>query len=189
MNKITTIYYKLTGIFILVILFNSNNLFGQKFTEYEVKSAYLFNFTKFVEWPASAFENSNSPYVIGIYKNDGFGLVLNNTISGRQVNGRNVIIKYFDKPQEINDCHILFFPKISKYELINVLKVLEKKPILTVGNGIEDFCETGGIINFSQQYSRYRFEINNDIALKAKIKISSKLLVLAKIISEDEVKF
>jgi uncharacterized protein DUF4154 len=181
-------YYKFVSLLILTFILSAN-LFSQKFTEYEVKSAYLFNFTKFVEWPQSAFKNDDSPYIIGIYKNDGFGVVLNNTIRGRIVNGRKVIIKYFNNPQEIKDCHILFFPKISKSELINVNRAIDRKPILTVGNGIEGFCETGGVINFSQQYSRYRFEINNDIALKARIKISSKLLVLAKIISEDEIKF
>lgn len=182
-------YHKLFLAFTFIVFFIYNNIYAQKFTEYEVKSAYLFNFTKFVEWPESAFQNEDSPYIIGIYKNDGFGAVLSNTIRGRQVNGRSVIIKYFSNPNEIKDCHILFFPSLTKYELIKVLNQVEKKPILTVGNAIEDFCETGGIINFSQQYSRFRFEINNDVALKSKIKISSKLLVLAKIISEDEVKF
>lgn len=189
MSILSKYNFKILRLTLIIIIIHSGNLFAQKFTEYEVKSAYLFNFTKFVEWPESYFENETSPYVIGIYKNDGFGNVLSNTIRGRLVNGRSVVIKYFNKPEEITNCHILFFPSVSRYELALVLKAIEKKPILTVGNSINQFCESGGVINFSQQYSRYRFEINNDIALESRIKISSKLLVLAKIISEDEIKF
>ena len=193
MNKKTTYQlsintWKKIFLFItfIVLFFPS---FGQKYTEYEVKSAYLFNFSKFVKWPDSSFESITSPFIIGIYKNDGFGLVLSKTIEGRQVNGRNVIIKYYDQPHEIDYCHILFFPKIDKYELLKVLGKLEKKPILTIGNAQEGFCKVGGIINFTKPHSKFRFEINNDVSIKLNLIISSKLLALAKIISEDEIKF
>ncbi|MCK4663806.1 MAG: YfiR family protein [Bacteroidales bacterium] len=163
--------------------------YSQKFTEYEVKSAYIFNFTKFVQWSESSFNSPNSPYIIGIYKNTSFGLVLKKTIEDRTVHGRKFIIKYINSPESIENCHILFLSRISKSELLMVLEHVNQFDILTVGNNIDNFCESGGIINFTKQYSRYRFEINNDAALKSKISISSKLLVLAKIISEDEIKF
>lgn len=173
----------------IVITMNCINVSGQKYTEYEVKSAYLFNYTKFIKWPESSFKNSTSPYIIGIYKDDGFGKILNKAIKGRDVNGRNVIIQYYNSINEVDFCHILFFPKLTRYELSIALKKLSNKPILTVGNNIEDFCESGGIINFTKQLARHRFEINNDAAVKSDIIISSKLLILAKIISEDEIKF
>lgn len=162
---------------------------AQQFTEYEVKAAYIFNFTKFIKWPDKAFDNNSSPYVLGIYGNDPFGDILKNIILNRESQDRKWVVKYYSKPEQIQKCHILFISNIQNSELKHIIDHVKTKPILTVGDEISLFCEQGGIINFSSGNTPKRFEINNTAASHAQLNISSKLLMLSKIISNDEIKF
>ena len=174
----------------ILLLCNMNRTSqAQSFTEYEVKAAYIFNFAKFVEWSDSIFPSKTSPLILGIYGGDPFGDILQKTFNDRTVNGRKWIVKYYKEGDKIEKCHILFIPKIEMVELLKVLNSVRNRSILTVGDNIKDFCQTGGIINFTPQYSKYRFEINNGEASKIKLIISSKLLILSKIIRTNEIKF
>lgn len=176
-------------VFLFLVILLPKLLNAQKFTEYEVKAGYIYNFVRFVEWPKGTFTNETSPIVIGIYGNDRFGEIIRRTIRNSTIEGRTFIIKYYNKPTQIQQCHILFVSDITKSETIELLKVVKKKPILTVGDNIQEFCQLGGIINFTPQYSRNRFEINNTTAKNNELIISSKLLTLAKIVPINEIEF
>ncbi len=187
MNKRLKIVLCLLG---LASLWSTQSrLAAQQYTEYEVKAGYIYNFVRFVTWPEGSFANNSSPIVIGIYGNDRFGEIIRQTIRSNTVDGRSFIIKYYNQPAQIQQCHILFVSELNRTELIDLLRVVRKKPILTVGDNLEDFCQMGGIINFTPQYSRNRFEINHTTAKSNDIAISSKLLSLAKIITINEVEF
>ena len=162
---------------------------AQKFTEYEVKAAYIFNFSKFIKWPESTFDNQASPYVLGIYGKDPFGNIIKKIIGNRKSNGRNWVVKYYSRPDQIKQCHILFITDVSPSELLRIIEHTRKIPVLTVGDEIKNFCQQGGQINFTPTNSGKRFEINNKEANKAGLSISAKLLMLSKIIKTDEVKF
>jgi hypothetical protein len=162
---------------------------AQQYTEYEVKAAYLFNFGKFIEWPAQTEYVDANTYLIGIYRNNPFGNILDKALKGRMINNRKIVIKRIFTLEEIKNCQILFISDITKAEMEEVLTFLQKKPVLTVGDNLDHFCESGGIINFTHQYAKSRFYINNKVAIRAGLTISSKLLSLAKIVTEDEVKF
>ncbi|MFH2096548.1 MAG: YfiR family protein [Bacteroidota bacterium] len=172
-----------------IVAVSSGDIHAQQFSEYEVKAGYLYNFTKFVTWPEEVFSSEKSPFVIGIYGDDPFGNVLEMVLKDRKILNRNWIIVHYSAPEDIGNCHMLFISGLQKNELIDLLEKIRKKPILTIGNNIEDFCEYGGIINFTGKYSKYRFYINNNSASRNKLVISSKLLMLAKIVTEDEIKF
>jgi len=180
---------RIIHIWLIILVFTAVSAKAQQFTEYEVKAAYIFNFTKFIKWPASSFDNSTSPYVLGIYGNDPFGSVIKKIIGTRQSNDRKWIVKYYSRPEQIKQCHILFITDINQSELRSLIMHLENKPILTVGDEIDKFCQQGGIINFTPKKSPKRFEINNKAAKNARLSISSKLLMLSKIITTDEIKF
>lgn len=173
----------------LLSVFGSLSIKAQQFTDYEIKAAYIFNFTKFVKWPDKAFDNDNSPYVLGIYGNDPFGEIIKKIIGNRKTHGRKWVVKYYSKPEQIQQCHILFITNIQHSELKRIVGHVKRKPILTVGDEIDLFCEQGGIINFAKKNTAKRFEINNTAAFNSEISISSKLLMLSKIISNDEIKF
>jgi len=158
-----------------------------QYSEYEIKAAYIFNFAKFLEWPKTNI--SNDTIILAIYQNDPFGIVIEKTMVGRKANGKEWKIIRTNKLSDLENCHIAFFSDIEKYEMVKILERLKTKPVLTIGDEIIDFCESGGSINFTPQFSEYQFEINNESTKTHKIIISPKLLLLAKIVSNNEDEF
>jgi hypothetical protein len=180
--------FKILLIFITFFIIPSSS-YSQQYTEYELKAAYLYNFGKFVQWPEQTFKNATDPFIIGIYGSNPFGEILQQTIQNKTLQNRPVIIINISNPQDAATCHILFISKINKIELNQVLQVLANKPVLTVGDNIEEFCQSGGVVNFTGQHSQKRFEINNKASARIQLIISSKLLALSRIVTEDEIKF
>lgn len=157
-----------------------------QYSEYEVKAAYIFNFAKFIEWPEKYIGDTIN---LCIYKNDPFGIILEKTMIGRKANNRAWKISRVNNISEIGNCHILLISDIKQHEIMQLLKSIERKPIVTIGDEISNFCYIGGIFNFMPQFSKHQFEINKDAADNIDIKISPKLLLLAKIISTKEDEF
>jgi len=161
---------------------------AQKYTEYELKSAFIYNFTKFIEWPSQE-NNNHETFKIGIILNNTMKIVLNEMMRGKRINGKIIEIIYITDLSKIPDCQILFIDGVDNSELIKILKKTKDLPCLTIGNHLDYFCQQGGIINFTPKYYNYRFEINNRQAEWVNLKISSKLLMLSKIISSNENQF
>jgi len=144
--------------------------------EYQVKAAFLLNFTKFVEWPAGDASKPDAPISICILGEDPFGHTLDQIVEGETVNGRRVTVQRL-KEEQPKACEVLFVSSSEK----NVKKVLDDLPtgVLTVGEG-EGFLRAGGAIAFVLENRRVRFDINQNAARNAKLKISSKLLNVAR---------
>jgi len=148
--------------------------------EYEVKAAFLFNFAKFVEWPADAFTSANEPLVLGILGADPFGDSLR-SLEDKSAGGRKIVIKRFADAEALEKCHILFISRSLAKDLPQILTTTRNWNVLTVGE-MRGFAEAGGIINFVLADKKIRFEINVDAAHQAGLKISSQLLKVAKIV-------
>lgn len=179
----------LTIILLIAHSFTVNTMKAQQFTEYELKSAYLFNFAKFIEFPENTFSSTRDPFLIGVIGNEAFLDVLQTVIKGKTINGRNILAINITQPEDIQNCQIVYFSKTTRNQTLMFLEFLNGKPIVSVGDNIEDFCQSGGVINFTPQNSIKRFEINPNAAQRAKLTISSKLLALARIVTDVEVKF
>ena len=110
-------------------------------------------------------------------------------MAGREILGRHISIKVIYKIEDLQEAQILFVSKEMQTQLKSTVSACNNKSILIVGDIIEGFCQSGGIINFTQKSSKFRFEINNQSAQKSNLKISSKLLSLARIISSEEIQF
>ncbi len=151
--------------------------------EYQLKAVFLYNFAKFVEWPAESFADAQSPIILGILGKDPFGATIDQIIKGKTVKDRELTIKRFETIEKLEACHILFISSSEEKRLAKILEILKDSSILTVGE-MKQFARSGGMINFTVRESKIRFEINVDTAERAKLKISSKLLKLAKIISD-----
>jgi len=145
---------------------------------YEVKAAFLFNFAKFVEWPADSFTKSNAPIVIGVLGENVFGNSLQKVINDRKVNNRSFQFRNFDSPAEATNCHILFISASKKNEFAKIVADLHNASVLTVSD-TDGFLKDGGMINFLFEGNNVRFQISDEAAKKARLKISSKLLSLA----------
>lgn len=154
---------------------------AQNYKEAEVKAAFLYHFTGYVEWPASAFESSSSPFVIGVLGKSEVLSSLQNVVRGKNWNGRSFAVRRVDTAKEMRECQVLFVAGAEAKRLPQILEILGDAPVLTVGES-EGFAQKGGIINFFMEQSRVRFEINPDAAKRAHLTISSKLLNLAKVV-------
>ncbi|MCP4689321.1 MAG: YfiR family protein [Desulfobacterales bacterium] len=151
--------------------------------EYRVKAAYLYNFLKFVEWPRERGAETPGPYIIGVIGDDPFGKELVN-IGRKTVKGRRLKIKRFHNMDELETCHILFICASEWIRIETILKSIGGTPVLTVSD-LAGFAQRGGMINLVKTGKTVCFEINRAAAEKAGLKISSKLLKLAKIIKKE----
>lgn len=154
-------------------------------TEYQVKAAYLYNFSRFVEWPNSTFEKSESAFVIGVLGEDPFGTMLDSLVQGESVQGRRLVIRRLASREEAVKCQILFVSDSEEGRLSEILKELAGKSILTVSD-IRSFTRLGGAIRFTVEGNRVRFEINVAAAQRARLSVSSQLLKLARIVESSK---
>src|SRR6266542_5258052 len=150
--------------------------------EYRLKAVFLFNFAQFVEWPASAFPEPDTPLVIGVLGDDPFGAYLDETVRGERVNDRPLTVRRYRRVEEIGACHILFISRQEQGHLDQILDSLKGRSILTVGDA-EGFASRGGMIRFTTEQNRIRLRVNLDAARAANLTISSKLLRPAQIVS------
>jgi YfiR/HmsC-like len=151
--------------------------------EYQIKAAFIYNFVQFVEWPASAFQSDSSPITIGILGDNPFGDVLEHVVQGKTVNGRSLVVRYFSRIEDAERCQVLFVNSADQGLLSALHDQLKDKSVLTIGEA-EQFLWTGGVIRFYTEDNKVRFEINLEAAQQARLKISSKLLRLAKIFAK-----
>lgn len=142
--------------------------------EYQVKAAFLFNFLKFVEWPAPA---NDSAWVIGILGHDPFQGVLEDTVRGKIVSGRRVEVRRYARPAEVKDCNILFIGRGDSERMATPLQ----PGMLTVGES-PGFLKSGGIVNFYLDDNRVHFEIRPEVAHAAGLRVSSQLLKLGRVL-------
>jgi hypothetical protein len=149
--------------------------------EYELKAAMLYNLTQFVEWPASAYPDSQAPILLCILGRDPFGSLLTSTVLKQTVNGRPVRIRHPQNDKEVRGCHILYISSSERNTIARIYSNLNGSSALTVGE-MTQFATHGGMIQFSLEDQQVRFDINLDAASRAGLKISAKLLMLARIV-------
>jgi len=143
-----------------------------------VKAAFLYNFTKFVDWPASAFTGPSSPFVVCAFAGPGFRRKLEDILQGEQAAGRPITVA----PGEVDDartCHLVYFSKDAAGRQGRILSGLRQAPVLSVGEG-RPFLEQGGLIAFVLEDDRVRFALNKRRADAAGLTIKSQLLRVAR---------
>lgn len=168
-------------IFLLLLCANySVKAQSSTIAEYRVKAVFLFNFTRFIEWPSTAFESPTSPFVIGIIGNDPFGESIDETVTGEKIESHPIIVQRFKDVKEINGCHILFINYNDADEVKEVLSQAQSKPVLTV-NEMPGFARWGGMVRFFSEDNKIRLQINASAVKSVQLNISSKLLSVAQI--------
>jgi hypothetical protein len=145
--------------------------------EYQVKAVFLFNFAQFVEWPASAFAQSQTPLVIGVLGQDPFGSYLDDTVRGEKVNNRPLTVRRYRRLEEIQTCHVLFISGSEAERMDQILASLKYRKIITVADA-EGPAGARVMIRFVTQQNKIRLRINPEAARAANLTISSKLLRL-----------
>jgi len=147
--------------------------------EYQVKAAFLYNFAKFVEWPAEALSPTTDVVVIGVFGEDPFGAILEQTLEGKTCcHDRRLVARRFRRGKDATSAQILFIGASEDGRLADILANLDGASVLTVSD-IDHFTDRGGMIGFRREANKVRFEINADAAAHAGLTISSQLLKLA----------
>jgi hypothetical protein len=150
-------------------------------TEYEVKAAFLYNFTKFVDWPAEKLESDS--LVIGVYGENPFEDFLGQATRDKRVRGRHVVVRECEDIEQATSCHAVFVRIEDEKELGRSLEILENAHVLTISD-TKGFTRQGGMIGFVFKENRIRFEVNALATHDADLRISSKLLKLATAVRE-----
>ena len=140
--------------------------------EYQVKAVYLYNFAQFVEWPAGS---ADGPLLICVARPNPFRDLLAATVRGESIGGRRIEVRDIGDPD--GSCDVLFIPRSAPADAY--LRSTRSTPTLTVGES-EGFLRRGGIINFIREGANIRFEIDEAAARRAGLRISSRLLRLAR---------
>ena len=146
-------------------------------TENQVKSAYLYNFGKFVEWPDKGTTGGEF-FTFCVLGDDSFGSTLATTIAGESINGKKVLVKRVAKPQDAVSCRILFISSSEQTRLKEILMALDDTSVLTVSD-MPQFTRRGGMIQFVVDANRVRFEVNLTSAERTGLTLSSQLLKVA----------
>lgn len=147
-------------------------------SETKLKAAFLYNFTKFVEWPAERFESPDAPIVIGLLAEGDFEAEIATIVANRRVNGRALIVRPVVSIADMQAAHILFVSAQQESRFIALRDLAQPAAVLAVGDaqGCRAF---GGGICFVQEGEKLRFEIDMNAVERSHLKISAQLQRLA----------
>jgi hypothetical protein len=146
--------------------------------EQQVKAAFLYNFTKFVEWPDQDFGEAGRSIVIGVIGSTAIRDELEKIVRGRKVNGRAITVRLLETIPDAPSVDLLFITADGEARLAGKLDQPALAGVLTVGES-KQFATRGGMINFILEGDRVRFVINQGSAERSGLKISAQLLKLA----------
>ncbi len=147
-------------------------------SEYEIKAAFLLHFSRFVEWPDSAFAAPDAPLFICVLGDDPFGPALEEIVRNERVNSHPIAVERYRLADNVDRCHILFIGRSTQPLQQRILDQVRGKSILTVSDE-EEFTRRGGVIGFVTVNGKVKLQVNRSSAERADLRISSRLLRLA----------
>lgn len=143
--------------------------------EIRVKAAYIYNFARFVEWPP---RSGNGPVRIGVLGTGDLASPLAQAVRGKTANGRLIEVAQIDSVTDSGCCEILLIERSESKHTQEIVQALAGRPVLTVCDE-KDGLKEGVMIAFRLFEDSVRFEINQEAAERAGLRISSQLLKVA----------
>jgi hypothetical protein len=153
-------------------------------SEYDVKAAFVGNFARFVQWPASVHKNDQEPLIVGVLGVDPFGRSLDDALADQEGDAPTFSIRRSNNLDDLRGCQILFISSSEKVRMTQIAQALQEMPVLLIGDD-EEMVEKGCHIGFLMEKNRIRFTIDVEAANLAGLKLSAKLLALAKRVSRE----
>jgi hypothetical protein len=145
--------------------------------ERQVKAAFLYKFTGYIEWPQHAFREANSPLVIGVVGDPVLARALDRVVEAHTAGARPIVVRRVDDLSSTGDLHMIFVSRSTPGALAT-LQSAPPRPLLIVSE-VADGLSLGSMINFSLVEGRVRFEISLPAAERAGLTLSSRLLAVA----------
>lgn len=152
--------------------------------EESLKAAFLYNFSRFVEWPPESFTGVEEPLVVGIFGPGGVGPVLEEIVGGQTAEGRPMAVHYLDRLEEVSRCHLLFVSRYADVTIGEVLAAAAGAPVLTVSDA-PGFASAGGMVGFVVEENKMRLEVNPPAVRANGLRVRSRLLRLASIVDGE----
>ena len=150
--------------------------------EQKVKAAYIYNFSRYFEWPEQTFENDDAPFVIGVLGTDPLGNQLDRLANKKSVRNRKIVINRYQNVEDYEPCQMLFVTRSVSDEQFklaleqanndHVLVVSEKPPETRQGSSVQIFIDPNGKVGF---------EIDVGVVNARSLQVSAKLLKLASV--------
>jgi YfiR/HmsC-like len=153
-------------------------------SEVSLKSAFLYKFIHYTDWPDEALGAVADPIAICVIEQDALAEALEGAVSGRVSHERPVIVRRIAGEGELGRCHVLFVGSLEPARLEKILSRASAQPTLTIGDA-DGFARRGGMINFTRRGSRLGFEINRGSVRRAGLNLSSQLLKLAELVPDE----
>ena len=153
--------------------------------DHEIRAAMLVNFTRFVEWPTHAWSDSAAPFLIGVVGRAPLGAALDLAAGGKRVGARPIVVRRWTDAGAARDgaqrCQMLYFADDAGPEAASLLRELDGTPVLVIGDA-PGFASRGGTVGFFVEARHLGFEINRRAAERGGLRVSSKLLELARLV-------
>ena len=146
-----------------------------------VKAAFLYNFAKFAEWPTLA---PGAPIIVCVVGDDAIATALVHTTRGKNISEHPFEIWRPEESATWRTCNLLFVAEAERQRSAARLHAIRTLPVLTVSDG-RGFSRAGGIIELYVEGGRMRFAINVDAAERSRVRLSSRLLGLAKVVRDN----
>jgi len=154
-----------------------------RYLELHVEAAFLYNFAKFAEWPADTTALRSGPVTFCVLGSEPLHSALEESLAGKSINGRPLVSREIESPQEALACQIVFIGWEDKKRVREALDALDRAAVLTVADS-DSFARRGGMIQLIRQGNKFRFAVNVDAVNRHGLRISSKLLQLAEVVRD-----
>jgi hypothetical protein len=149
--------------------------------EPQIKAAFVYNFLKFVEWPAEVFHRPEEPLVVAIVGEGPTAEATEQFLATKQVGERRILVRRVGWDDSLAGVHAVFVTEGDAKKLRHILAAASAKPILSIGEG-ESFASSGGLIGLVIEQRKVRFDIDMAVANATGLKVSSKLLALTRVV-------
>lgn len=167
--------------YVFAVFLLAATLFGQspqRLTEDEVEAGFIYNFTKYTEWPLLA-DGDNARFHLCVAGDGGVVEQLDRAVNGKSVANRSIAVRHLDESADVTGCEVLYVGRIARRLEERLLSVLSGQPILTIGSA-PGYLRGAGMITFVVEGARVRFDINARMAAKVNIRFDSRMLALAR---------
>ena len=148
-----------------------------------LKAAFLFNFAKFAEWPSDAMA-AGVPLSLCVLGDESVGEWLGEMLKSRPADSGSLTVRSLRDDSAVRSCHVLYLTGMDMKHAGAVLELVKNQPVLTVSD-LGEFTRAGGIAEFFEESGKMRFAINTRAAERARLRLSSRLLSLAKIVRDE----
>ncbi len=174
----------LSAVATLVVCARATAYAGPQTGEPEIRAAFLYNFTKFVEWPAVPGAKAGDPLRICVVADSAFVSLVESIVAGESAAGRPLVVLSPATPADARVCQVLYVAHAERERGPKALEAVRDLPVLTVSDSPQ-FLDQGGGIQFVRERRRVRFDINLHATERARLRVSSNLLRVARNIRQN----